>query len=96
MDVPGAHPPAVERDDLLLNSGDIPLVLRDNLRLKLAVPVPGDVNLEFPVLALELLGGMAVALVCGVHVAFLVPFIAQGCVQFCLHEFLQDILEAIP
>ena len=64
MDVPGAHPPAVERDDLFLNSGDIPLVLGDNLRLKLAVPVPGDVNLEFPVLALELLGGMAVALVC--------------------------------
>ena len=64
MDVPSAHPPAIERDDLLLNPGDIPLVFRDNLRLELAVPVPGDVDLELPILALELLGGMAVALVC--------------------------------
>ena len=77
VDVPGVHPPAVERDGLFLNPGDVPLVLGDDLRLELAVPVPGDINLEFPVLALELLGGMAVALVCGVHVAFLVLFIAQ-------------------
>ena len=96
MDVPSAHPPAIERDDLLLNPGDIPLVFRDNLRLELAVPVPGDVDLELPILALELLGGMAVALVGGVNVPFLVLFIAQGRVQLCLHELLQDVLEAVP
>ena len=96
MDVPSAHPPAIERDDLLLNPGDIPLVFRDNLRLELAVPVPRDVDLELPILALELLGGMAVALVCGVHVAFLVLFIAQCRIQLCLHKFLQDVLETIP
>ena len=62
MDVPGAHPPAVERDDLFLDSGDVPLVLGDNLRLELAVPVPWDVNPKLPVPALELPGGMAVAL----------------------------------
>ena len=88
MDVPGTHSPAIERDDLLLDSGDIPLILGDNLRLELAVPVTGDVNLELPILALELLGGMAVALVGGFHVPFLILFIAQGCVQFCLHQLL--------
>ena len=41
MDVPSAHPPAIERDDLFLNPGDVPLVLGDDLRLELAVPVPG-------------------------------------------------------
>ena len=96
MDVPGTHSPAIERDDLLLDSGDIPLILGDNLRLELAVPVTGDVNLELPILALELLGGMAVALVGGLHVAFLVLFIAQCRIQLCLHKFLQDVLETIP
>ena len=96
MDVPSAHPPAIERDDLFLNPRDVPLVLGDDLRLELAVPVPGDVDLELPILALELFGGMAVALVGAVHVAFLVLFIAQCRVQFCLHELLQDVLEAIP
>ena len=96
MDVPGTHSPAIEWDDLLLNPGDIPLVFGDNLRLELAVPVPGDVDLELPILALELFGGMAVALVGAVHVAFLVLFIAQCRIQLCLHKFLQDVLESIP
>ena len=34
---------------------------------------------------------MAIALVGGLHVAFLVLFIAQGCVQLCFHELLQDV-----
>ena len=41
VDVPGVHPPAVERDGLFLNTGDVPLVLGDDLRLELAVPVRG-------------------------------------------------------
>ncbi len=56
-------PPAIERDDLFLDPRDVPLVFGDDLRLELAVPVPRDVDLELPILALELLGGMAVALV---------------------------------
>ena len=96
MDVPGAHPPAIERDDLLLDPGDVPLVFGDDLRLELAVPVPGDIDLELPILALELFRRMAIALVGGLHVAFLVLFIAQGCVQLCFHELLQDVLESIP
>ncbi len=48
MDVPDAHPPAVERDGLLLNPGDVPLIFGDNFRLELAVPIPGDIDLELP------------------------------------------------
>ena len=63
MDVPGAHPPAVERDNFFFDSGDVPLVFGDELRLEFTVPVPGHIDPEPAVLALEVLWGVAIALI---------------------------------
>ena len=39
---------------------------------------------------------MTIALVGGFHVPLLVLLIAQGHVHLCFHEFLENVLEAIP
>ena len=38
---------------------DIPLVFGDQLWLELPIAVPGQINLEFPILALEVFGGIS-------------------------------------
>ena len=52
VDVPGTHPAGIKGDYLVLNTGYIPLVFRDQFWFKFPVPVPGHINLEFPILAL--------------------------------------------
>ncbi len=72
------------------------MVFGDEFRLKFTVPVSWDVNLEFPILALEGFGRMAVTLIgCG-GIAFPILFITKGGIQFRFHKFLKDILEAVP
>ena len=41
MDVPGAHPPAVERDDFFFDSGDVPLVFGDEASARIHRSCPG-------------------------------------------------------
>ena len=61
----------LKRDNLLLNPENIPLVFGDELRFEFPIPVPGHIDLELAVLALEILGGVAIALIWGLHVSFL-------------------------
>ena len=96
MDIPCTHSPGIQGDDLLFYAGDIPLVFGNQLRLKLPVAVTGDINLEFPILAFEGLGGMAVSLVVRLEITLLVFFISQGGIHFCFHQFLEDIFETVP
>ena len=96
MDVPCAHPPCIQGDHLFFNPGDVTLVFWYQLWLELPIPVPGHVNLEFPILALEVFRGMPVAFVVRLQIPFVVFLIAEGCIQLSLHEFLQDILETVP
>ena len=94
MDIPCAHAPCIEGDYLFLNAGDIPLVFGDELRLEFPFPVPWDIDLEFPVLALYCFRRVSVSFIgCG-DIAFLVLFITKGSIQFCLHKFLQDVFKA--
>ena len=96
MDVPGAHPARIQGNDFFFNPGDVPLVFGDQFWLKFPIPVPGHINLELPILALEIFGGMSIAFVVRLQIPLTVFLITKGGVQFCLHEFLQDVFETVP
>ena len=51
MDVPRAHPPGIKGNYFFLYARYIPLVFRDQFRLKFPITVSWHVNLEFPILA---------------------------------------------
>src|SRR5829696_9197599 len=42
LDLPGAHAPRVHRDDLVVEAGEAPLVLGDELRVEARLPIPRD------------------------------------------------------
>ena len=71
MNIPCAHSPGVQGDDLFLNTGYVALVFGNPFRLKLPVPIPGDIYLEFPILAFKGLRGMAIPFVEGDQISFL-------------------------
>ena len=77
MDIPCTHSPGIQGDDLLFYAGDIPLVFGNQFRLKLPVAVTGDIDLEFTVLALEGLGGMAVSLIVRLEISLLLVFLCH-------------------
>ena len=56
MDIPRAHPSGIQGNDFFFDAGNVALVFGDQFRFKLAVAVPGDIYLEFPILALRVLG----------------------------------------
>ena len=71
MDIPCAHPAGVQGDDLFFNAGYVALVFGNQFGFKLPVPIPGDIYLEFPILAFEGLRGMAIPFVEGDQISFL-------------------------
>ena len=96
MDVPGAHAPCIEGQRFFFNAGDIPLVFRNEFWLKLAFPVSWDINLEFPILALQCLGRVPIPLIGCLDFALLILFITESGIQLCFHEFLENVLETVP
>lgn len=88
-----AHSPGVQGDGLFLNAGYVALVFGNPFGLKLPVPIPGDIYLEFPILAFEGLRGMAIPFVGGDPISLLIFFITEGSVQFRLHEFPRDVFK---
>ena len=95
MDIPCAHAPCIEGYHFFLYPGYIPLVFWNKLWLKLTIPVPWDIDLEFTILALECFRGVSIPLIGCRSIPFLVLFITERCIQFCFHKFLQDILKAV-
>jgi hypothetical protein len=63
LNVPHAHAAGIHRDDLLVKAGKASLVLRDELRLKTAVSVPGNRNLPRCVVRQHRLLTVAVAMI---------------------------------
>lgn len=61
LDVASRHPARIVREDLVVEGREASLMLRDERRLEGAAPVAGDADGDVAVLALERLGGMAVA-----------------------------------
>ncbi len=61
LDLAGAHPARVQGNDLLIQAGQAPLVLGDQLRLKLAFAVAGNGDLDRPVVGQQRLGRATVA-----------------------------------
>ena len=95
VDVPCAHTSCIKGEYFFFYAGDIPLVFRDEFWFELTFPVPWDIDLEFPILALQCFRGVTVSLIGCLDIPFLILFITERCVQFCFHEFLQDILKAV-
>ena len=95
VDVPRAHPTRIQGDHLFFNPGYITLIFGYQFGFKFPIAVPGHIDLELPMLALEGFGGMPIAFVVCLQVTFLVFLIAEGHFQFCLHKFLQDVFEAV-
>ena len=95
MDVSCAHAPCVEGYHFFLYPGNIPLVFWDQFWLKFPFPVPWDIDLELTILTLQCFRGMSISLIGCRSLSFLILFITERRIQFCLHEFLKDILEAV-
>jgi hypothetical protein len=80
--LPGGQPSRGQRDHQLVDPGQPPLALGDDLRLERAVPVAGDVDLDRPDLGQHGLGAVPVA---GV------PAIAPGRVVAVIAEVVGDL-----
>ena len=78
MDIPCAHPTGIKRNDLFFNTGDIPLILGNELRFEFSVTVSGDIHLEFPILTFQGFGRMTVSLVVSPQITFLIFFITES------------------
>jgi hypothetical protein len=63
LDLPGAHAPRVHRDDLVVEPGEAPLVLGDQLRVEARLPIPRHLELDPPGLGQHGLLAVAVAAV---------------------------------
>ncbi len=100
LDLPRGHPAGVERDDLLVQAGQAPLVLLDDLRLEraVAIPRPGDRNR--PVIGQERLPRSAVARVARPARRRLAVLVAQMPAQLALqrplHQPARQIAQKAP
>ena len=74
MNIPCAHSTGIERDHFLLNPGNIPLIFRDQLWFKLTIAVTGNIDLEFPVLAFECFGRVAIPLIIALKITLTIFF----------------------
>jgi hypothetical protein len=81
-DLARRHPLRVEAQDLVVEGRQAGLVLAQQLGLEGAVAVPGRVDLDLAVLALELLRGLAVAAIAGVAALRGVFLVAQMVFHF--------------
>ena len=95
MNIPCAHSTGIERDYFLLNPGNIPLIFRDQLWFKLTIAVTGNIDLEFPVLAFECFGRVAIPLIIALKITLTIFFIAQSCIHLGFQKLLQYIFEAV-
>ena len=95
MNIPCTHSAGIERDYFLLNPGNIPLIFRDQLWFKLTIAVTGNIDLEFPVLAFECFGRVAIPLIIALKITFTIFFIAQSCIHLGFQKLLQYIFEAV-
>ena len=66
LDLTGAHAPGVHGNDLIIKIIDAALALRDDHRFEFAVSVTGNIDLNLPELALDLLGVLAISGIAGV------------------------------
>jgi hypothetical protein len=62
-DLARAHAPRVHRDDLLIEAGETPLVLGNQLRVEGGLPIPRDRELDPPGVGQHRLAAVAVAAV---------------------------------
>jgi hypothetical protein len=67
-DLPRAHPTRVHRHDLLVEAGEAPLVLRDQLRVEATLPIPRHLKRNPPRAGDHTLAAVAVAAVSGAAV----------------------------
>jgi hypothetical protein len=92
LDVPGREPPAVEREDLLVEALEPPLTLAHDLRLARARPIPRRVDPDRAVLGDQRLRRAAIARVAGPARRLLMQLIAAVIGQLDLHRPLHQPL----
>jgi hypothetical protein len=90
LDVPRRHPLGVHRDDLLLQPGDIFLVLLDDPRLKIGLSIPRNIQVDLTELGFDGLGREAVFGAVGGLGFLVVFFVAQMVRQLPLEERFDD------
>jgi hypothetical protein len=64
-DLAGAHPSGIHGNDLLVETGEPPLVLRDQLRIEVRLPVARDVERQLAGVRRHRLAAVAVAAIAG-------------------------------
>ena len=82
--------------NLLLEPRDVLLPLLDDLRLKIRLPVPGNLQVDLPELRFEGLGREPVTGVVGGLGLLVVFFVTQMVGQLALEESLDDLLANVP
>ena len=92
LDVPGGHPPPVHGNDLVVEAFEPPLMFPDDLRLELAVPVPGDIDLQIALVSQESFLAFSVSGIAAVPAGRVVLGIAEMLIHLGTHGFFYDFL----
>ena len=92
LDLPSRHPSGIQRDDLVVKSGDAALSVRDQLRLEVTVSIAGNVDGDVTLVAFE---GFAAGAIAGIATATAIGsvfLVAQVVSHFSLEDTLNQVL----
>ena len=81
----------IQRENVVLNISHDPATLRNELRLKGAIPIPGDIYGYFAQLTLDFLGTFSVTAVGEFNAFGGMLFITQVIVHFSLEHLLDGL-----
>lgn len=85
MDILGTHASGIKRKDFFFDSRHIPLIFRYQFRLKFPITVPGNIELELPILTLNCFWRMSITFVVRGKITLLIFFITKSYIHFCFH-----------
>ena len=94
-DIPLAHAAGVQRQDLILHSVRVSVILADDLGFEGAIPVPGNLDVHLTQLGLDGLLRVAVAVVSGGALR-LVRALATLSTKLLVHLHFHDGLDDVP